>query len=338
MRFHDLVATSRRVAATPARLGKIEHLASCLRAMTLDEVEIGVSYLGGSVRQRRVGLGPAAVQSASTGAAAEPTLDVRDVDEAFARIAELRGPGSTSERQRTLGALFACATAEEQEFLGRLVIGELRQGALEGVLAEAIARAAGVSATAVRRALMLAGDPGVVARAALAEGDAGLARFGLELFRPLQPMLAETAEDAAEAMTRLGRAALEYKIDGARVQVHRDGDDVRVFTRRLNDVTAAVPEIVAAVRTLPIRRIVLDGEVVALRSDGRPEPFQVTMRRFGRKLDVEALRAELPLTPFFFDLMSLDGDDLFDAPARAGHPCHGRADRLAPVSRAGPLV
>jgi len=315
MRFHDLVATSRRVAATPARLGKVEYLASCLRAMTLDEVEIGASYLGGSVRQRRDGLGHAALQNVRTAAAAEPTLELRDVDAAFTRIAELRGPGSTSERQRILGAIFARATAEEQEFLGRLVIGELRQGALEGVLAEAIARAAGVGALAVRRALMLAGDPGSVARAALAEGDAGLARFGLELFRPLQPMLAETAEDAAEAMTRLGRAALEYKIDGARVQVHRDGDDVRVFTRRLNDVTAAVPEIVAAVRTLPIRRIVLDGEVVALRSDGRPEPFQVTMRRFGSRLDVTRLARELPLTPFFFDCVHVDGDDLLDRPA-----------------------
>src|SRR6185295_15504332 len=223
MLLQDLVATSRRVASTPARLAKIEHLATTLRALGLGEVEVGVSYLSGSLRQRRLGIGMAALASVRGEAAREPTLTLAEVDRAFEEIAGLSGSGSSTARKRILGALFARATADEQEFLARLVIGELRQGALEGVLAEAIARAAGVSATAVRRALMLAGDPGVVARAALAEGDAGLARFGLELFRPLQPMLAETAEDAAEAMTRLGRAALEYKIDGARVQVHRDG-------------------------------------------------------------------------------------------------------------------
>jgi DNA ligase-1 len=315
MRLHDLVTTSRRVAATSARRGKVELLATTLRALALDEVEIGVAYLSGRIRQRRLGIGGAAVAGVRGEPAREPSLELREVDATFAQVAALSGGGSTTERRRLLGALFARATAEEQEFLGRLIVGELRQGALEGVLAEAIAHAAGVDATAVRRALMFAGDPGSVARAALADGTAGLAQFGLVLFRPLQPMLAETAESAADAMTRLGRAGLEYKVDGARVQVHRDGDDVRVFSRRLNDVTPAVPEIVATVRALPVRRAVLDGEVVALRLDGTPEPFQVTMRRFGSRLDVDRLARELPLTPFFFDCVHVDGTDLLDRPA-----------------------
>jgi DNA ligase-1 len=315
MRLHDLVDTSRQVASTPARRGKVALLAATLRALAPDEVETGVAYLSGAIRQRRLGAGWAAVSAVRGEPASAPSLELREVDAAFARIATLSGGGSTAERRQVLGGLFARATAEEQEFLARLIVGELRQGALDGVLAEAIARAADVDAAAVRRALMLAGDPGSVARAALAEGAAGLARFGLVLFRPLLPMLAETAEDAADAIARLGRAGLEYKIDGARVQVHRDGEDVRVFSRRLNDVTPAVPEIVAAVRALPVRRIVLDGEVVALRPDGRPEPFQVTMRRFGSRLDVARLARELPLSPVFFDCVHLDGADLLDRPA-----------------------
>ena len=315
VRLHELVTTSRQIASTTSRLAKVEHMATALRRLRLDEIEIGVAYLSGAIRQRRLGIAGAALAGVRGDAAAEPSLELREVDDAFAHIAALSGGGSTTERRRVLGALFARATAAEQEFLARLVLGELRQGALEGVLAEAIARAAAVDAATVRRALMFAGDPGHVARVALAEGKAGLAQFGLVLFRPLQPMLAETAETAADAITRLGRAGLEYKIDGARVQVHRDGDDVRVFSRRLNDVTPAVPEVVAATRALPVRRVVLDGEVVALRPDGTPEPFQVTMRRFGSRLDVARLARELPLSPFFFDCVHVDGTDLLDRSA-----------------------
>jgi DNA ligase-1 len=315
MLLADLVATSRRVASTPARLAKIEHLATALRALGIDEVEIGVSYLSGSVRQRRTGIGWATIAAVRGEATRDPSLALVDVDRSLEEIAAAAGSGSSTARKRILGALFARATADEQEFLARLLIGELRQGALEGVLAEAIAKASGVDSAAVRRALMLSGDPGSVARAALADGAPGLAAFALELFRPVQPMLAETVESASDAMARLGRAAIEYKIDGARVQVHRDGDDVRVFTRRLNDVTPAVPDVVAAVRALPVRRVVLDGEVVALRTDGRPVPFQVTMKRFGSRLDVERLARELPLSPFFFDVVHLDGGDLLDRPA-----------------------
>jgi DNA ligase-1 len=315
MRLHDLVVTSSRVATTAARLGKVGLVADALRALAPDEIEPGVAFLTGSVRQRRLGLGHAAAAGARPAPATAPSLTLREVDDTFARIASIAGAGAARERQRLLGALFERATDDEQSFLRRLITGGLRQGALEGVLAEAIASASGTPAATVRRALMLTGDAGRVARAALVEGPAGLAAFGLELFRPLQPMLAETANDAADALAHLGRAAGEHKIDGARVQVHRDGDDVRVFTRRLNDVTPAVPEIVAAVRALPARRLVLDGEAVVLRPDGTPQPFQVTMRRFGRRLDVERLAQTLPLSTFFFDCLHLDGDDVLDRPS-----------------------
>ena len=216
-------------------------------------------------------------------------------------------------KQRLLGELFARGTAQEREFLLRLVRGELRQGALEGLAAEAVARAAGLEAGAVRRATMLAADLGRVAHAALTEGAAGLTSFRVQLFRPLQPMLAQAADDVGDALTRLGKgqAAFEYKLDGARIQVHKARDEVRVFSRQLNDVTQAVPEVVETVRRLPLDDAILDGEAIALRPDGTP---LVTMRRFGRKLDVERLRAELPLSPFFFDILYADGAPLLDEP------------------------
>src|SRR3989441_9061136 len=194
-------------------------------------------------------------------------------------------------------------------------MGELRQGALEGLVTEAVARAAGLDGDTVRRATMLAADLGRVARAALTQGAAGLTSFRVELFHPIQPMLAQAADDVADALTRLGgEAAFEHKLDGARIQVHKSGDGVRVFSRQLNDVTPAVPEVVEAVRRLPLTDAILDGEAIAVRPDGTPLPFQVTMRRFGRKLDVERLRAELPLVPFFFDILYADGAPLLDEP------------------------
>ena len=207
-------------------------------------------------------------------------------------------------------------SADERDFLARLIVGELRQGALEGVMLDAIARAAALPAQDVRRAAMYAGGLAAVAKAALTEGAAGLARFSIRLLQPVQPMLATPADDVAGALASLGTAALEWKLDGARVQVHKAGDEVRVFTRSLNDVTAAVPEVVEAVRTLPARELILDGETIALAANGAPQPFQVTMRRFGRKLEVDRLRSELPLAVFFFDALRRDGDDLVDRPAR----------------------
>jgi DNA ligase-1 len=314
----DLVTSSRRVAATRSRTEKIAALADLLRRLAAEDIEIAAAFLSGQLRQGRIGLGPAAVRAAwsDTAAAAAAALTLGEVDAAFAGIAAASGRGSTAERARRLGELLGRATREEQELLVRLIFGELRQGALAGLAVEALAAAAAVPAEQVRRALMLAGELAPVARAALVEGAAGLARFHLQLFRPLQPMLAQPAADPGEALERLGEAAFELKLDGARIQVHKAGDEVRVFSRLGNDVTTAVPEVVAAVRALPARRLLLDGEAIALRPDGVPHPFQVTMRRFGRKLDVERLRGELPLTAFFFDLLHLDGDDLIDRPAR----------------------
>ncbi|HVF61829.1 MAG TPA: ATP-dependent DNA ligase [Thermoanaerobaculia bacterium] len=330
MRLAELVATSARVAETRARTVKIAALAGLLRHLRPEEIDVAVAFLSGHLRQGRIGLGAAAVRAAMPGeAAAEPSLTLSEVDAAFASIAAVSGAGSTAERARRLGALLARATHEEQDFLVRLIFGELRQGALAGLMGEALAAAAGVPADEVRRALMLAGELAPVARAALTEGRVGLGRFRLQLFRPLQPMLAQPAEDLEAALGRLGVAALEFKLDGARVQVHRVGEEVRVYSRRGNDVTHAVPELVAAVAALPAQQLLLDGEVLALRPDGTPHPFQVTMRRFGRKLDVERLRGELPLTPFFFDLLHVDGEDLVDRPA---------GERFAALAEAAPAL
>jgi DNA ligase-1 len=316
MLLADLVATSRRVAETRSRSEKTGALADLLRRLAPDEIDIAVAFLSGHLRQGRIGLGGAAVRSAMPGsAAAEPSLTLIETDAAFGRIASVSGAGSTAERGRLLSALLSRATRDEQGFLVRLIYGELRQGALAGLMAEALAAAAQVPAGEVRRALMLAGELTEVARAVLTEGRSGLGRFHLQLFRPLQPMLAQPAGDVSEALDRLGEAAFELKLDGARVQVHKAEGDVRVYSRRGNEVTQAVPELVETIQALPARQLLLDGEVIALRPDGTPHPFQITMRRFGRKLDVPRLRGELPLTPFFFDVLHVDGEDLIDRPA-----------------------
>ncbi|HEY4648309.1 MAG TPA: ATP-dependent DNA ligase, partial [Gemmatimonadales bacterium] len=269
-------------------------------------------------RQQKLNVGYAALQAASEGSSADaPSLTLEEVDSVLERIARVsQGKGSTAERQRLLRELFAKATSEEQHFLFRLVIGELRQGAVEGLMLEAVAKAANVPAGQIRRARMMAGDLATVARAALTGDTATLSSFAAQLFRPVHPMLAGSAEDPAEALGELGQAALEYKLDGARIQVHKSGDQVSVYSRRLNDVTPAVPELVEVIRSLPARDLIMDGEVIALRGNGTPHPFQVTMSRFGRRLDIERQRAELPLTPFFFDLLYLDGGALMDEPAQ----------------------
>jgi DNA ligase-1 len=238
------------------------------------------------------------------------------VDRAFAELALVTGKGSAGRRGELLRGLFSRATAEEQDFLVRLIVGELRQGALRGLMLEAIAAAAQIPVAEVRRAAMSAGGLGEVARAALTEGIAGLARFTIQLMQPVLPMLSQSAESTDEALEQLTTAALEWKLDGARVQVHKSGDDVRVYTRNLNDVTARVPEIVDAVRASPRSKLILDGEAIALRPDGSPLSFQLTMRRFGRKLEVEAMRRELPLSVFFFDCLLHDGGPLIDRPAQ----------------------
>ncbi|MET0282952.1 MAG: ATP-dependent DNA ligase, partial [Polyangiales bacterium] len=244
-------------------------------------------------------------------------------------LAVISGKGSAKARLDALRALLLRATAEEQSFLIRLMLGELRQGALESLILDAIASASKTSSPSVRRAQMLSGNLREVVEVAFTRGEAGLAEFDLRLFRPLQPMLAEPAADPAEAIERLKRAILEIKLDGARVQVHRQDEQVKVYTRSLNEVTFAVPELVELVRTLPARELVLDGEVIALREDGSPLPFQETMRRFGRKLDVEALRKTLPLSTFFFDCLQLDGESLLNASTE---------QRVAALARVVPLA
>jgi DNA ligase-1 len=317
MLFADLVAASADVGATRSRLAKVSRLVSLLRNVSPEEASIAVPYLSGELRQGRIGVGWAALRDARVAtAASEPTLSLLEVDAWFASIVSATGAGSARRRVQLLAELLAKGTAAEQDFLVRLVMGELRQGALEGIVLEAVAAAAEVDAGDVRRAVMLAGDLAAVARTLREDGRTGLARYRLTLFQPLQPMLAQPAEDLPEALGRLGEASLEWKLDGARVQVHKDGDRVAVFSRGLNEVTPAVPELVDVARLLPARQLVLDGELIALRPDGSPHPFQVTMRRFGRRLEVERARASLPLTPFFFDLLHADGVDLLDRPAR----------------------
>jgi ATP-dependent DNA ligase I len=317
MRLNEIVQTSARVAGASARLAKIAHLGDCLRQAGPQAARVAVGLLTGLPRQGRIGIGYATLREArAEPPAPQPSLTLVELDAIFDRLLAVKGKGAAAERLRLLRELFGRATEAEQEFLLRLLVGELRQGALEGVMVEGVARAAGLPAADVRRAAMLAGDLGVVAEAALGHGAAGLARFAVQLFRPVQPMLAQPAEDAGDALARLGEAAFEWKLDGARVQVHKKGDEVRVFTRKLNEVTGAVPEIVEVVRALPVSELILDGEAIALRPDGRPQPFQVTMRRFGRKLDVEAMRQALPLRCFFFDALALGGETLIDRPGR----------------------
>ena len=318
MLLNDLVETSQRVGETRKRLAKIDMLADCLRQAGPDLIEIAVGFLTGEPRQGRIGIGPAALRKARPDTAAgAPTLTVVEVDATLTRIAGMSGTGAGKARLQALNELLGKGTDAEQSFLMRLLIGQLRHGALEGVMADAIAKAAGIPATEVRRAAMLAGDLRAVAVVAFTQGAAGLAQFSIQLFRPVQPMLAQPAEDLAAALADLEEAGLEYKLAGARVQVHKSSDDIRVFTRRLNDVTAAVPEVVELAAALPCREVILDGETLALRPDGRPQPFQVTMRRFGRKLDVAKMRESLPLKPVFFDCLYLDGDDLIDQPGAA---------------------
>jgi len=314
MQLHELVTTSAAVRATRGRLEKIGLLAELLMRLEPAEIPIAIGFLIGWPRQGRLGVGWATAAGPRPPAAVTPALSLADVDARFAALKGLRGPRSGADRHRLLGELLARATGAEQDFLVALLTGEVRQGALEGIMLEAVARAAGVPADRLRRAVMLAGDLAVVAGSVLAAGEAGLAGYAVQVFRPVQPMLADSAADLPDAMDALGEAVLEWKLDGARIQVHRQDDRVAVYTRSLNEVTAAVPEVVEAVRGLPARELVLDGEVIALGPAGRPLPFQETMRRFGRKRDVESLRTELPLAPFFFDLLLLDGADLLDQP------------------------
>ena len=316
MLLNELVGVSAEVASTRARLKKIEALASVLGRLEPEEVPVTVAYLSGDLPHPPIGIGWAALRDRPPEQAAKPALTVLDVDASLRKIGAMTGPGSQAARREELASLFSRATEPEQQFLARLLTGELRQGALQAVMADAIAKAADLPATVVRRAVMLAGDLGAVAAAALTSGSEGLATFRLTLLRPLQPMLAQPATDIASALERFGEAAVEWKLDGARLQVHVQGDEVRAYTRNLADVTDRVPEVVQALRGLSLEAAILDGEVIALDDKGRPHPFQVTMSRFGSRRGVDALRDSVPLSPFFFDLLHVDGEDVLDRPAR----------------------
>ncbi|MER7890790.1 ATP-dependent DNA ligase [Micromonospora sp. NPDC094482] len=331
VRFLDLAATSAAVAATSGRRAKVELLAGALRALDPAEVPAGAGWLAGELRQRQTGVGYASLRDLPP-PAAEPTLTVAAVDAAIDEIAAVHGAGSQARRRALLGALYAAVTADEQRLLTGLFSGELRQGAQAGLLADAIARAADVPAAAVRRALLLAGDLRAVAVAALDGGAAALAGFGLRVGRPLAPMLAQSAPSVDEALAATGTpAVVDVKLDGIRIQVHRSGQDIAVFTRSLDEITARVPEVVAAVRALPARELVLDGEAIGLDETGRPLPFQQTSSRAARRttpsttgrapvapavLAAAETTGQAVLTPYFFDLLHLDGDDLIDLPGR----------------------
>jgi DNA ligase 1 len=307
------------VAATRARNEKVAALAGALRAAG-EDAGLAAAYLAGDLPQRRLEVGWAAVGDVDVPAAAAPQLTLRDVDAVLEVLRTAEGPGSRGARRAALAGLFARATAEEQRFLSALLLGGLRQGALEGLVVKAVAAAAEVPETAVRRALMLAPDLVAVTATALRGGRAALEAIGLQVGRGVQPMLASTAASVGAAVADLGRALVEWKLDGARIQVHKDGGEVRVLTRNLNDVTARSASTVAVARALPATSAILDGEVLAVGADGRPVAFQDTMRALGEDPDGAA-----DVVPWFFDVLHLDGEDLLDVPLT------GRRDRLAAV-------
>jgi DNA ligase-1 len=305
-----LVTTSAGVAATSKRLAKVELLAEALRALraTPAEIEPGAAYLAGELRQRQTGVGWASLRDLPL-PADEPSLEVGQVDAAFAEIARQSGAGSQGRRRDALAALFGAATAAEQDFLARLIGGELRQGAQAGLLVDAIAKAAEVTVLSVRRGLLLSGDIKAVARAALEGGRPTLDEFRLHVGRPLTPMLAQAAPSVQDALAATGMpAVLDAKLDGIRIQVHRTGDVISVFTRSLDDITPRLPAVVEAVAALAVDDVVLDGEAIALDLTGRPKPFQETSAAAATNV------GSTGLLPYFFDILHLDGVDLIDEP------------------------
>lgn len=314
MNLQAMVRTALEVSATSSRNRKVQTLAEWIGQLKPDEAH-SVHWIAGELPDGKLGIGPRTLQKLQVPPAETPSLTVKEVDRVHQELGSLHGPGSSAERLRRLQKLLQRATRSEQDFLFRLWLGELRQGALESLLLDALAAATHTSTASVRRAQMVADDLAQVTRAALAEGEAGLARFDLTLFRPIQPMLAQPADSVAEAMAALEAPILERKLDGARIQIHREGREVRVYSRQGNDVTAALPEVVERARTWPFRSVVADGEVLALQNDGRPHPFQTTMRRFGRKANPAELLETLPLSTFVFDVLHADGESLLERPA-----------------------
>ncbi|HEU4685476.1 MAG TPA: ATP-dependent DNA ligase [Nitrospira sp.] len=318
MLLAELVQAVERVRATTKKSEKVRLLSEVLAKAQGGEIELAALYLSGSLPQGKIGVGWSLIRRAMPeGAAIGNPLTLTDVDRVCQEVLAEQGAGSAERRNDKLARLFRSATPDERRFLGQLLVGEIRQGALEGLLLEAIAKASRLASGDIRQASMFAPHVGALARAALEEGTTGLSRFSLRLFTPISPMLANSAENVAEALGRLGEAAWEYKLDGARIQVHKGGEDVRIFTRQSQDVTDRLPEIVTWARRLTPHEAILDGEALGLRPDGRPHPFQVTMRRLGRQKDVAALEREIPLSPFMFDALALEGTSLITEPYRA---------------------
>jgi ATP-dependent DNA ligase I len=344
MLLAEIAAVSRTVATTSARLAKIEALATALREAGPLEVPIAVAYLSGELPQRQIGVGWATLRGGFAPAAVA-TLTLAEVDSGFAAIGAISGQGSTAARKALVSELFGRATETEQEFLYGLLSGELRQGALEGVMTEAVARAASVPVAEVRRAMMLRGSLGAVAAAALAGGRGALHAFRLEVGRPVRPMLAASASSVSEALAKISAAApapadapapvecaVEWKLDGIRIQAHLAEGTVRLFTRTLDEITGRLPEVVAALAKLPVRAAVFDGELIALRADGRPLPFQDTAARTASQ-DGDPKSPGVPLSVFLFDVLHADGTDLIDLPYHRRHAELARAvppDLLTP--------
>jgi DNA ligase-1 len=306
----DVVAASTEVAGTSSRSRKVGILAELLRRLDASEVPVAVGFLAGAPRQGRIGVGYSTIYRIETPPAGEPSLTIDELDRAIALVQETTGSGSAARRRQILGDLLGRATVQEADFVKRLFTGELRQGALAGLMADAIAKAAGVSGEITRRALMLSGDLTRTAEIAMTSGEEGLRGVGFELFRPVFPMLASTSESARDAVAGFERASVEWKLDGIRIQIHRLGAEVRIYTRNLNDITHALPGIVQAVRGLPVTQAVFDGEALWMGEDG-PAAFQDTVSRIDRDAHPEGI------VTFLFDLLHIDGDDLLDTPLEA---------------------
>ena len=302
MQLAEIVDAWQAVRATRSRKQKVAVLSEVLRRLPPEELAAGTAMLAGEARQGRIGVGYAAIQQVEAAPATSSTLTVTEVDRALGDLQATSGPGSVTRRRQLLDDLFARATDAEQDYLRGLILANLRQGALEGIVVEAVAAATGIDADRIRRAAMLSGDLTEAAVAATTGGDQAIAAFRLRLLRPVQPMLAQSANTVADALATTGRALVDTKLDGMRIQAHRDGDDVRVFTRNLRDVTGGMPAVAAAVRALSVDRVVLDGEAMALDPDGRAVAFQ------------ESMQADAALRPWFFDVLHADGRDLLDEP------------------------
>jgi DNA ligase-1 len=315
--LRDLVEISEKVGATPKKKEKASFLAQFFRRAREKEISLSAFYLSGELPQGRLGIGWATLQEALKEASFQPNpLGLIDLDLYFESIAREKGSGSSGRKVQTLREILSRSTERENEFLAKLIMGEIRQGALQGLVLEALAQATSLPIDLLQRSLMFSGNIGDLARVAMEEGVTGLSKFQPNLFRPISPMLASPVEGEDEAIERLGEAGWEYKIDGARIQVHKEGKEIRIFTRHLREITESLPEIVHLASKLPMDKVIFEGEAIALREDGRPFSFQTTMRRFGRIQDVETLQKKISLKPFFFDLLYLDGESLIETSYR----------------------